>query len=469
MKVAFLLLAAALAIPAQTSAPKPPDTPAGKVFAAWLDAFNSGDRGRMEAFLRQYFPTGLERIDGMAGTRDMTGGFQLLAFTETEPRTIAARLKERDSDTVALCRIELKPDGPPVIAKMMVRPEDRPSNEPPPARLDETAALAALDQEATARTAKDQFSGAVLVARHGKVLLEKAYGLADRERKVPNTLDTQFRLGSMNKMFTSIATLQLVAKGKLSLDETIAKYWPDYPNKELAGKVKIRHLLSHTGGTGDIFGPEFDKHRPELKNLSDYGKLYGSRALKFEPGTRWEYSNYGFLLLGMLIEKVSGESYYDYVREHIFKPAGMTSTDSLPESENVSKRAVGYMKRKDAWVSNTGTLPWRGSSAGGGYSTVRDLLRFAQALESGKLVPRELLAEATRSQFDDPNMPPGMRYGFGMMVAGGQYGHNGGAPGMNGELRVEPKTGRIHVVLSNFDPPAASRLLAFYEQRMPVE
>ena len=202
----------------------------------------------------------------------------------------------------------------------------------------------------------------------------------------------------MNKMFTSVGVLQLVQKGKMSLDGTIADYWPDYPNQEIARKVKVRHLLSHTGGTGDIFGPEFDAHRTELKTLADYAKLYGTRGPKFEPGSRFEYSNYGFLLLGLLVEKVSGRSYYDYVRENIFVPAGMKSTDSLPESEAVLRRATGYMKEKGDWKPNTDTLPWRGTSAGGGYSTVRDLLRFAEALQSGKLISRELLAEATRDQ-----------------------------------------------------------------------
>ena len=136
-----------------------------------------------------------------------------------------------------------------------------------------------------------------LWAKDGKAIMSGARGKADRERGIDNTLDTRFRTGSMNKMFTAVATLQLVERGKLSLDDTIGKVLPDYPNTNVASKVKVRHLLSHTGGTGDIFGPKFEAHRLELKTLQDYVKLYGQRDLKFEPGTRWEYSNYGFLLL----------------------------------------------------------------------------------------------------------------------------------------------------------------------------
>jgi CubicO group peptidase (beta-lactamase class C family) len=160
--------------------------------------------------------------------------------------------------------------------------------------------------------------------------------------------------------------------------------WP----RCLRAQVTIRHLLTHTGGTGDIFGPDFEKNRLTLREHGDYLKLYGSRALLFAPGAEWRYSNYGFVLLGAIVEKMSGMTYYDYVRKKIFEPSGMTATDSLHESEAVPNRANGYMKRNGAWVSNADTLPWRGTAAGGGYSTAGDLLRFAEALGSGKLLSK---------------------------------------------------------------------------------
>jgi D-alanyl-D-alanine carboxypeptidase len=187
-------------------------------------------------------------------------------------------------------------------------------------------------------------------------------------------------------MFTAVATLQLVEAGKLALDDPIGKHLRDYPNKHIASKVTVRHLLTHTGGTGDIFGPEFEQNRLKLREHHDYVKLYGTRGPAFEPAARFEYSNYGFVLLGALIEAASGQSYYEYVRENVFRPAGMSSTDSLPESEDVPNRAVGYTKPYPGaeWEPNTDTLPWRGTAAGGGYSTVGDLMRFAQALSSGR-------------------------------------------------------------------------------------
>jgi D-alanyl-D-alanine carboxypeptidase len=234
----------------------------------------------------------------------------------------------------------------------------------------------------------------------------------------------------------------------------------------VAAKVTVRHVLTLTGGTGDIFGPEFEEHRLTLREHRDYLKLYGSRGLTHEPGTRFEYSNYGFVLLGALIEQVSGGPYDDYVGDHVFRRAGMRSTGALPESANVPKRAVGYMRSSPsggAWVPNTDTLPWRGTAAGGGYSTVGDLLRFAQALRSGKLISEATLAEATR--------PHQQQYGYGFDVQGQgplrSYGHGGGAPGMNGELRVFPELGYVLVGLSNLDPPAASDLVEFFALRMP--
>ncbi|MGH9329458.1 MAG: serine hydrolase domain-containing protein, partial [Vicinamibacterales bacterium] len=248
------------------------------------------------------------------------------------------------------------------------------------------------------------------------------------------------------------------------LDDPIGTHLPDYPNKDVASKVTVRHLLTHTGGTGDIFGPDFTTNRLTLREHGDYLKLYGSRALVHEPGVEHRYSNYGYVLLGALIEKVSGTPYYDYVRARVFRPAGMDSTDSLPETDRVANRSIGYMQRDGAWTANTETLPWSGTAAGGGYSTVGDLFRFAQALESGKLLPKAMLAEATT--------PQRQQYGYGFGIQGEgplrRYGHGGGAPGMNGDLRVYPELGYVLVGLSNLDPPAASRVVDFFALRMPA-
>ena len=332
--------------------------------------------------------------------------------------------------------------------------------------MTQAAAVAAVQARTDELAKQDRFSGAILIAQRGKVLLERGWGQEDRATGKPVKLDTLFRIGSMNKMFTAVAILQLVEAGKVALQNTVDTYLPDYTNRDVAEKVTLRELLNHTGGTGDIFGSQFDANRATLKTNADYVKLYGTRGLDHEPGKQDNYSNYGFVLLGEIIERVSGMSYYDYVEQHIFKVAGMRSTSSPPETLKIPSRAIGYMKQDGTWVDDKDKLPYRGMAAGGGCSTVGDLFKFAQALESGKLVSGALLHEATEPQNN------GRWYGYGFMVSGGEspryYGHEGGAPGMNGNLRVFPDLGVVIVVLSNLDPPAADRLMDFYSLRMPI-
>ena len=401
--------------------------------------------------------------------RQRTGPLRLRALQEATPTRLSGFVEAVDSDDVAWFSLALEPYGARHITTLSVRLVPRPP-EIQVARMSEAETIAALRSRLDQDSAADRFAGAVLVTKKGETLFSGAYGFADREKKLPNTIDTRFRIGSMNKMFTGTAVLQLVQAGKIDLTDVLGKYVPDYPNRELASKVTVHDLLTHTGGTGDIFGPEFDAHRLELRTLDDYVALYGKRTPSFEPGSRWEYSNYGMLLLGVVIERASGESYYDYVAQKIFKPAGMTRTGSEPESEVVPDRSVGYMHRPGSgeWAPNTDTLPYRGTSAGGGYSTAGDLVRFAEALLDDKLL------DAGHTQLlmtGKVSMPLGARYAYGFEDARksdgtGWIGHAGGAPGMNADLRIFPSSGYVVVVLSNLDPPAAQRISEFLTLRL---
>ena len=340
-------------------------------------------------------------------------------------------------------------------------------------RMTEADALKAVAARADKLAGEDEFSGAVLIAKDNRMLFSHAYGLADRNRRIPNTLRTRFRIGSMNKMFTAVAILQLVQAGKVKLTAPLGTYLPDYPNRDVATKVTIHQLLTHTGGTGDIFGPDFDAHRKELRTLADYVKLYGKRGPEFEPGSSWAYSNYGFILLGRVIEKVTGHRYYDYVQQHIYAPAGMTRTGSLPENEAVPDRAVGYTKLPGttAWAPNSDTLPYRGTSAGGGYSTVEDLARFAHALLSHELLNPDTTKLLITGKV---KAGPGARYAYGFEDArdadgNGWVGHGGGAPGINGDLKIYAKSGYVVAVLANLDPPAAQRISEYLDPRLPTQ
>jgi CubicO group peptidase (beta-lactamase class C family) len=341
----------------------------------------------------------------------------------------------------------------------------------PIARLTEGEVLAGVQALVGKSAGQDRFSGAVLVAKDGQVLFSGAYGLADRERGIPNTSQTRFRIGSMNKMFTGVAIVQLAEAGKLELTAPVGEYLTGYGNREVAARVTVHHLLTHTGGTGNIFGPEFTAHRQELRALGDYVRLYGDRELAFEPGSQWKYSNYGYILLGAVVEEVTGQTYYDYVNARIFQPANMTETGSQPEHEAVPDLSTGYTKPPGmtTWVANTDTLPWRGTSAGGGYSTAGDLARFARALLDHRLLRDDSTRLLITGKAD---ITPGARYAYGFAdhrdaEGNGSVGHDGGAPGMNGSLWICPKSGYAVVALANMDPPAAQRIASWLDARLP--
>ena len=182
---------------------------------------------------------------------------------------------------------------------------------------------------------------------------------------------------------------QLIAAGKISPDDKLGKFLPDYPNREAAEKVTVAHLLAMRSGIGDFFGPKFDAApKGQFRKNVDFIPLFAGEPLAFEPGTKNQYSNGGYVLLGAIIEKVTGVSYYDYVRENIFKPAGMKDTDSFEADKMPVNAANGFTSKNPGGkrINNVDTRPAKGSSAGGGYSTVSDLLKFSLAIQSRKLL-----------------------------------------------------------------------------------
>ncbi len=468
MKPGHLLLLALSLIAAAPAPPAVPATAAGEAFTAWQSAFNSGDRATYKAFLERWFPSHLSSLDGAVDFRARTGGFDLRAVESSEPDQLVAIVEDRDNEQFARLSLEVANAPPHVVTRLSLEAMDTPAQFEP-SHLSQAALISALQARLTSASVAGRFSGVVLVAKYDAPVFERAYGLADRERNIPNTVDTRFRIGSMNKMFTATAVLQLVQAGKVALDAPLGTYLPDYPNAD-AAKVTIRQLLTHTGGTGDIFTPEFDAHRLDLKTLDDYEKLYGKRGLAFPPGSKYEYSNYGFILLGLVVERVSGQSYYDYVREHVYEPAGMTSTGSEPEEVAVPNRSIGYTIGSGGnVVPNTDTLPYRGTSAGGGYSTAGDLLKFAKSLQAHRLLEAAYTDMLTTGKVDAGD---GFKYGFGFgdsIVNGIRcFGHTGGAPGMNGALSICPADGYVVIALANLDPPAATGIEDFVTKRLPL-
>jgi len=292
----------------------------------------------------------------------------------------------------------------------------------------------------------------VFLAKDGKRLYGMAFGQANKDFDVPNALDTKFNLGSMNKMFTSVTIAQLVEQGKLSYDDPLSKFMPDFPNADAAKKIRIKHLLSHTSGLGSYFNDEFDRSsRARFRTVDDMLTLAKGETLAFEPGTRWSYSNTGMLVLGKVIEVVTKQDYFTYVRDHLYKPAGMTNTDAYQLDEVNKNLAVGYQREFNddgtkRYKNNIFMHVIRGGPAGGGYSTAEDLVRFAEALKSGKLVSAatyELLT-TPKPELNSPN------YGYGFQQDDGAVGHSGGFPGISSNLDIFKGSGYVAVVMSNY-------------------
>jgi D-alanyl-D-alanine carboxypeptidase len=459
----FAVLALCLLLAASAAAESLPDTPAGKAAAGWIAAHNSGDRAQLEQFLSaNYTAEALknrpaeQRARSIQQMRTDNGPLEVVKVLASSDNEIEVVTLAPETETRLLLRVRLEQGKIPGISinNNAAGTAARLRDAELPARL--TAYLKKLED-------RERFSGVVLVARDGKVLFQEAHGKASESGAAIN-LDTRFNLASMNKMMTAVAMAQLAQQGKLKLTDTIAQHLPDYPNQEVARKVTVGQLLNHTSGIGNYMKPEFFK--TELKTLKDYLPFFANDPLQFEPGKGWSYSNAAFIVACMVIEKVSGMDYFTYIEKHVFAPAGMTASGFFTRDEKVANRAFG-LTRADSpdgrRHSAEPMLPWRGGPAGGGYSTAGDLLKFATALRSHKLLDpthTEMITTITsRAEGSGPN--EGYGYGFGVdVLPGGErlVGHGGGFPGTNTNLQIFLKSGYTVVVLTNYDPPAAERV-----------
>ena len=438
---------AALAPLAQAAPPAFPDSQPGKRAAAYLDAFNTAGDETMKAYLEENLaPTSLERMTieqrlaTLARIRADLGRLEPARISEETGGAVTV-IGQGSTGTWFEMGFAFEPDPPHRLLGVRIELIDEPPDlDAPDTPLDEEQLSRELDEWLDDLSARDEFSGAVLVAAGDRPVFRRAYGLASKEYATPNRVDTRFNLGSINKFMTRIAIEQLALAGKLSLDDTIGALLPDYPNREAARKVTVRHLLEMTSGIGDFFGEKYEATpKDRIRDLEDYLPLFASAPLEFEPGTSNRYSNGGYVVLGLIIEKASGKDYFEYVRENIYEPAGMTATCHLESDKPVENVASGYTRNWDDREhpdeprrNNLYMRPCRGSSAGGGYSTVDDLLKLVLALRAGKL-----------------GAP-----GTARMLEGG-LGIAGGAPGINAAVEVEAGGERTIVVLSNYDPPTA--------------
>lgn len=341
----------------------------------------------------------------------------------------------------------------------------------------EASVAGEIESYLSSLVAENKLSGAVLVAKDGVTVASKAAGIANTATGAPITLNTRFNLGSLNKMFTAVAIAQLAQAGRLSFDDPIGKHLPDYPNKEVAEKVTIHQLLTHTSGMGMYWNEKFRAQREKLVTVAAHLPLFTSDPLLFPPGEKFQYSNSGYMVLGAIIEKISGQDYYSYVQEHIYKPAGMTETGFYEPGKENPNVAIGYSKmspdgkRLEEARANTDAREVRGGPAGGGYSTVGDLVRFHMALRNYKLLDENYTKLVTTGKVDAGGPIGRYAYGFGDKMFDGKHivGHNGGAPAIAANFEMYPELGYTVVILMNVDPPAMMPVTMAIRQRLPAK
>jgi CubicO group peptidase (beta-lactamase class C family) len=379
----------------------------------------------------------LEQFGRMRAT---LGSFETAEIRLEGPDRADLLLTRGDGERFLL-HLETEPREPFRIAGIGLEAYD------PRGELPELADLAELDRRLARMTADGFFSGVVLVERAGEPTWLRAYGLADRDREIPVRADTRFDIGSITKDFTAVAVLQLVARGEVELEAPLGRYLRGF-RPEIAERVRVVDLLRMESGFGDIFVPEFAARRANLRTIDDFLALVRTFDLEFAPGTDRRYSNAGYVLLGAIVEKVSGVSFADYLREHVLRPAGMDGAAFRDAERRDAGTAIGYTRRGSeggALAPNRDLLEPKGSPAGGIVASAEELVRFYRALHGGRLLD----LERTRyllARFEPGAQPPPMR------------GVAGGAPGISAVHIEDTAAGVEVVVLANCDEPIAEKV-----------
>jgi CubicO group peptidase (beta-lactamase class C family) len=326
---------------------------------------------------------------------------------------------------------------------------------PPSARAPSLAQLRArADAYLRASVQHDQFSGTVLIARDGVPIVRAGYGMANYELGVPNTPATVFRIASLTKAFTSMAILQLHASGALNLGDAICQYLTPCPAHW--APITIRQLLTHTSGIPNFSSlPDWDERLGQLPySPSELVELFRDLPLRFAPGSQFAYSNSGYHLLGLIVERVSRQSFGDYLHQRIFAPIGITHTALIGGQALVPQRATGYYWSGNGFVNAPYLSPRSGFASGGLQSTVDDLLRWDQALYGERLVSRALIDEAFT--------PVKNSYGYGWEIRSRfdvqLIGHSGSDNGFSTYLMRVPSKRLTVIVLSNSDRTSASKV-----------
>jgi CubicO group peptidase (beta-lactamase class C family) len=437
--------------------------PIGQRVREFATAINSGNPEDMRRLVRSSFGENMQKVPApthiavLMSYWDTSRGLELheLQEGETPDETIAVF---KNKLTGAWNGIWFKVESEPPHRIVALRPHPAKLPQAPGRQLSDSQIAKELEAFVGRLSEADVFSGVVAVAKDGSVVFQRAYGHADKNFDVPAGLDTKYNVASMGKMFTAVAIAQLAERGLLSFDDPLSKFLPGFPNEEASKKILVKHLLSHTAGLGMWWGPRWDQ-RSMKDTFTTVDSMLAWAAqdettTQFEPGTGYRYSNTGFVLLGKIVEQVTGQSYYQYVQDHIFGPAGMTNTGYYEGDSANRKLAAGYAKVFDAqgqatFLSNIRSrLGLRGGPAGGAYSTAGDMLKFGQALRAGRLLKPQNVAVLLTAKTELGARDYG--YGFDVSETRGSAGHAGGSTGISDNFKMSLRSGWCAVVMANY-------------------
>ena len=442
------------------------DSIAARRLTGLIEAINSGSSAKMRSHFETAFilsPDQLRRgtLDRMvafySSIYDRSRGLEVHDLQLVTPTEAAALLQSSLTGSWEAMAVRVEPKPPHRIVDVGAPSRELPLPLSGVSTRTDSERAQALDDFMERVAGANVFSGVVLLAKDDSVIFSKGYGDADRERRLPNQTDTRFALVSISKMFAAVAVAQLVEQGKLSFDDPLSKYLPNFRNREAVEKVRVKHLLSHTSGIPDYLRicrrvQPCPEHPRRLDDYLTQVELAQADTLMFEPGTRWAYNNAGYVLLGKIVEIVSGRPYPDYVREHVFRPSGMRDTDFFQPDSIPGRLAYRYEKEftdEGVRFREAGSaLTEVGGPEGGAYGTAEDLLRFALALRSGKLLGPEYVRLLTSPK---PELgSPSYGYGISLEPAEGIIGHGGIWAGASNGLDMFLHSGHTAVVLSNY-------------------
>jgi CubicO group peptidase (beta-lactamase class C family) len=450
-------------------------TPAQTAERAVVAAINGSNSDR-EALVRNAFSSKAFPNDRAADdqrkwldklARD-SGGLTIVSATSQADRAAEAIVRAKNANRFGKLVVFTSSREPGKISNLFLLSARDPAKMKgeawPTGTLTSGAIAHEIEKHVAALASEDNFSGVVLVAKGDHVMVRRAYGFADQDWRVANRADTKFHLGSVGKMFTAAAILKLADQGKLGLDDSVAKWVPEYSHVE-AREITLRQLLAHSSGIGDM-------DVRGIKQPMTGAEIAATMAepLASKPGERFGYSNAGYVLLQAVVERATGKPFGEALKQLVFNPSGMAHTGSWPVTAVLQNRATGYLHPEDDPLglgprfSNEQFLGYGANGAGGEYSTADDMFAFLKAIAGGRLLGAPATREMLTPRIDFAGAPRPSKYGYGVDLTscGGHpaFGHEGGGPnsGVSSLVYRTLDHGWTIIVLSNYDPPAAGDL-----------